>query len=66
MSMKLVSTNPYTEQIMGEFETLSFEESAQMLQGSRQASILYLARVNLVQPANLFWPESGEKTGGKR
>ncbi len=64
--MEVASVNPYTEQIMEEFETLSFEESAKMHHRSRQASIFYLARVNLVQPANLFWPESGEKTGGKR
>jgi hypothetical protein len=51
---------------MKEFETLSFEESAQMLHRSRQASIPYLARVDFGRPANLFWPEPGEKTGGKR
>jgi succinate-semialdehyde dehydrogenase/glutarate-semialdehyde dehydrogenase len=33
--MKLISMNPYTEQITGEFETLSFKESVQVLIKSR-------------------------------
>jgi hypothetical protein len=44
--MKLISMNPYTEEIAEEFETLTFEESVQVLIKSRQA-FLYWKKVSI-------------------
>jgi succinate-semialdehyde dehydrogenase/glutarate-semialdehyde dehydrogenase len=35
--MAIISINPYTEQVMGEYEALGFEESARRVQRSREA-----------------------------
>src|SRR4030042_4461206 len=35
--MRLVSQNPYTGQVMGEFEAMTFEDSVQEVQKSRRA-----------------------------
>jgi succinate-semialdehyde dehydrogenase/glutarate-semialdehyde dehydrogenase len=39
--MAFVSINPYTEQVVGEYEALGFEESARRIQKSREACLFW-------------------------